>query len=369
MAAIGEMPFGSYYGRVDATPLFVLLAGAYYDRTGDQSFAHAIWNNIDTALRWIDSFGDRDADGFVEYERSSTSGLINQGWKDSDDAVSHDDGRLAQGPIALCEVQAYVYAARLAGSLIASAIGRMDRAKSLQSQAETLRQRFDAAFWCDDLGTYALALDGEKRPCRVRASNAGLCLFGGIASQDRASLVVRDLASRELLCGWGLRTLAASEKRYNPMGYHNGAVRPHDNSLIAYGAAKYGLKDITLAVTAGLFAAAGYFELNRMPELFCGFDREPGEGPVPYPAACASQAWAAGCVFLLLQACLGLRVTGVERQVWLQQPRLPSFLTEIRISNLEVAGANVDLYLVRHGDDVGVNVVRRDGDVSVVVAK
>ncbi len=190
-------------------------------------------------------------------------------------------------PIALCEVQAYVYAARRAGAVLAAALGMPDRASSLKSQAEGLRQRFEAAFWCDDLGTYALALDGEKRPCRVRASNAGLCLFGGIASPDRASRVARDLASSKLFSGWGVRTLATTEARYNPMGYHNGAVWPHDNALIAYGAARYGLKEFSVAVLAGLFAAATYFELNRMPELFCGFDRGPGEGPVPYPVACA----------------------------------------------------------------------------------
>jgi glycogen debranching enzyme len=203
MATLGEMPFGRYYGSVDATPLFALLAGAYYERTADRSFAASIWPNVDAALTWIDEFGDRDGDGFVEYERRSADGLIHQGWKDSDDAVSHADGRLALGPIALCEVQSYVYAARRAGALLAEALGIPDRARALEEQAEELRQRFEAAFWCDDLGTYALALDGEKRPCRVRASNAGLCLFSGIASPDRARSVVRDLASSDLFCGLG----------------------------------------------------------------------------------------------------------------------------------------------------------------------
>ena len=369
MAALGEMPFGRYYGSVDATPLFVFLAGAYYERTGDQSFARLIWPNVEAALAWIDEFGDRDGDGFVEYERRAANGLIHQGWKDSDDAVSHADGTAAQGSIALCEVQSYVYAARRAGAVLATALGMGRRASALESQAEGLRLRFEKAFWCEDLGTYALALDGEKRPCRIKTSNAGLCLFGGIASSDRAARVTRGLASSELFCGWGIRTLSATEVRFNPMGYHNGAVWPHDNALIAYGAARYGLKDFTAAVLAGQFAAARYFDLNRMPELFCGFDREPGEGPVPYPVACAPQAWAAGSVFLLLEGCLGLSVRGVDRQIWLHQPRLPSFVPELWITNLEVAGASVDLHLVRHGDDVGVNVLRRLGDVSVVVAK
>jgi glycogen debranching enzyme len=369
MAATGEMPFGRYYGSVDATPLFVLLAGAYYERTADRLFAASIWPNVEAALAWIDDFGDRDGDGFVEYERRAADGLIHQGWKDSDDAVSHADGSLASGPIALCEVQAYVYAARRAGAVMAAALGLTDRASRLEERAEALRQRFEAAFWCDDLGTYALALDGEKRPCRVRTSNAGQCLFGGITSPERAARVARGLLSFECFSGWGIRTLAATEARYNPMGYHNGAVWPHDNALITYGASRYGRKDLAVAVLGGLFAAGTYLDLNRMPELFCGFDRGPGEGPVPYPVACAPQAWAAGSVYLLLQGCLGLGVSGVERQVWFHEPRLPSFVTELRITNLVVAGCSVDLHLVRHGDDVGVTVLRRSSDLSVVVAR
>ncbi len=369
MATLGEMPFGRYYGSVDATPLFVLLAGAYYERTADRLFAAAIWPNVEAALAWIDRYGDRDGDGFVEYQRRAANGLIHQGWKDSDDAVSHDDGTPALGPIALCEVQAYVYAARRAGAVLATALGMPARAAELERRAEELREQFEEAFWCEDLGTYALALDGDRRPCRVLASNAGQCLFGGIASPDRAARVALGLMSGECFSGWGIRTLAASEPLYNPMAYHNGAVWPHDNALIAYGASRYGLGDLALRVLSGIFAAGTYFDLNRMPELFCGFAREPGEGPVPYPVACAPQAWAAGSVFLLLQACLGLCVGGVERQVWFHRPRLPSFVPELRITNLQVAGATVDLLLVRHVDDVGVNVIRRDGDLSVVVAK
>ncbi|APW58956.1 amylo-alpha-1,6-glucosidase [Paludisphaera borealis] len=369
MATLGEMPFGRYYGSVDATPLFVLLAGAYYERTADRAFAAAIQPNVEAALSWIDRYGDRDGDGFVEYERRTADGLIHQGWKDSDDAVSHADGTPAIGPIALCEVQAYVYAALRAGAVLARALGTPDRAAELDIRADRLRERFEAAFWCDDLGTYALALDGDKRPCRIRSSNAGHCLFGGIASPEQAARLARGLTSPDSFSGWGVRTLAVTEARYNPMSYHNGTVWPHDNSLIAYGAARYGLQEIAVQVMEGIFAAGTYFDLNRMPELFCGFDRIQGEGPIPYPVACAPQAWAAGSVFLLLQACLGLGVSGVERQVWFHRPQLPSFLPEVRITDLSVAGSTVDLLLVRHGDDVGVNVLRRTGDVSVVVAK
>ncbi len=369
MAVLGEMPFGRYYGSVDATPLFVLLAGAYYQRTADLGFASALWPNVEAALGWLDRDGDRDGDGFVEYERRTAVGLAHQGWKDSDDALAHADGTPANGPIALCEVQAYVYAARLAAAVLARALGLPGRAEGLEAQAARLRERFEEAFWCEELGTYALALDGDKRPCRVRTSNAGHCLFGGIVSPDRAARVARSMMSPDLFSGWGIRTLASTEARYNPMAYHNGSVWPHDNSLIAYGAARYGMPELADRVLDGMFSAGAHFELNRMPELFCGFDREPGVGPIPYPVACAPQAWAAGSVSLLLQGCLGLEVSGVDRRVCFHRPQLPSSLPELRITNLSVAGATVDLLLVRHMGDVGVNVLHRVGEVSVLVEK
>jgi glycogen debranching enzyme len=369
MAVLREMPFGRYYGSVDATPLFVLLAGAYYERTADGSFANSIWPHVDAALRWIDNFGDRDGDGFVEYERRSAGGLIHQGWKDSDDAVFHASGSPVSGPIAVCEVQGYVYAAKRAAAVIAVAMGQHDRAAELDRQADGLRKKFESAFWLDDLGTYALALDGDKRPCRVRSSNAGQCLFAGIATSGRARRIARGLMAPDTFSGWGVRTLAATERRYNPMAYHNGSVWPHDNALIAQGFARYGMTGLAAHLLTGLFEAGTYFDLNRLPELFCGFDRDPGEGPTPYPVACAPQAWAAGSVFMLLQACLGLNVNGRDRQVWFVQPTLPAFLKEVRIVNLAVGEATVDLLLVRHGDDVGVNVLGRIGNLEVTVTK
>jgi glycogen debranching enzyme len=369
MAALREMPFGRYYGSVDATPLFVLLAGACYERTADRLFAAEIWPHVEAALAWIDHHGDFDGDGFVEYQRRSEDGLIHQGWKDSDDAVVHADGSAASGPIALCEVQSYVYAARLAGAVLAIALEMPDRAAWLENQAAALRDRFEARFWCEDIGTYAMALDGDKRPCRVRSSNAGHCLLGGIASPERASRVARGLMSPDSFSGWGIRTLAATEVAFNPMSYHNGTVWPHDNSLIAQGFSRYGLQGLAVRILSSLFAAGTYFDLNRMPELFCGFPREPGESPVPYPVACAPQSWAAGSVFLLMQACMGLRVSAVERQVCFHRPELPTSALELRITNLAVAGASVDLLLRRHDDDVAVNVLRRVGDVDVVVTR
>jgi len=369
MAALKEMPFGKYYGSVDATPLFVVLAGAYYERTGDRAFVESLWPHVEGALRWIDAFGDRDGDGFVEYHRQSCDGLLHQGWKDSDDAVFHADGTLARGPIALCEVQGYVYAAWRAGATLAALLGRSEHAAELARRADLLRERFEQAFWCEELSTYALALDGQKRPCRVRTSNAGQCLFTGIASPDHAWRVARTLLSPESFSGWGIRTVASSEPHYNPMSYHNGCVWPHDNALIALGLARYGLGEMGLAIWTGMFEAGLHFDLHRMPELFCGFIQSAGEGPVPYPVACSPQAWSAASVFLFFQACLGLEINGPAAQVHFTRPLLPASLSELRIHNLEVAGAFVDLLLVRHEQDVGVNVLRREGNVQIIVVK
>ena len=369
MAALKEMPFGSYYGSVDATALFVLLAGAYHERAGDRVFTESLWPNVEAALHWIDRYGDRDGDGFVEYHRQAADGLVHQGWKDSDDAVFHADGSPAHGPIALCEVQGYVYAARRAGAALATLLGRAQRASQLTRQAEELRERFEQAFWCENLSTYALALDGDKRPCRARTSNAGHCLFTGIASPEHARRVARTLLGPDSFSGWGVRTVAAGESRYNPMSYHNGSVWPHDNALIAQGLARYGLAEQALQIWTGQFEAALHFDLHRMPELFCGFPQDPGEGPVPYPVACAPQAWSAASVFLLLQACLGLEINAPEARVCFTRPQLPASLGELRIHNLEVAGASVDLLLVRHEYDVGVNVLRRDGNVQIFVVQ
>ncbi|HWA99260.1 MAG TPA: amylo-alpha-1,6-glucosidase [Pirellulales bacterium] len=369
MAALKEMPFGRYYGSVDATPLFVLLAGQYYERTADWAFIEQLWPHVEAALGWIDHYGDRDGDGFVEYQRQSGDGLVHQGWKDSDDAIYHADGSLATGPIALCEVQGYVFAARLAGATLAGALGLTHRATELTRQAEAIAKQFEQAFWSERLSTYALALDGEKRPCLVRSSNAGHCLFTGIASAEHAERVVRTLLGPDSLSGWGVRTIAAGEPRFNPMGYHNGSVWPHDNAMIAQGFARYGLAAEATRLFAGLFGASLYFDLHRMPELFCGFAKEAGEGPVLYPVACTPQAWAAASVFLLLQACLGLTVSGLDRHIYLDRPSLPGSLDELRVHNLDVNGSTVDLLLVRHKHDVGVSVLRRDGDIRVTATK
>ena len=366
MAATGEIPFGRYYGSADATPLFVVLAGAYYNRTGDRALTETIWPHVERALSWIDGPGDPDRDGFVEYDRRSARGLVQQGWKDSQDSVFHEDGQLAEGPIAVCEVQALVYAAKSAAALLAGALGKERQAKQLLSAAERVRSRFEERFWCEDLSTYALALDGAKRPCRVRASNAGQCLFSGIAGRERARRVAATLTSEGAFSGWGIRTIAATEPRYNPMSYHNGSIWPHDNALIAAGLARYGLKEEVMKVLTGLFDASIFFDLHRLPELFCGFPRRPGEAPTPYPVSCAPQSWAAGAVLLLLQACLSLEVHGPQREVVFTHPILPEFLREVLIKGLRVGEASLDLQLIRHREDVGINVLRREGPVRVV---
>ena len=369
MAELGEVPFRRYYGSVDSTPLFVALAGAWLDRTGEAETLRPLWPNIEAALRWLDLHGDRDGDGFVEYGRMTEAGLANQGWKDSWDSVSHEDGTLAKGPIALCEVQSYAYAAFLAGARIARALGlSAGRAAALERRAEALRERFEEAFWCEDLGTYALALDGAKRPCRARSSNAGHVLLGGIASPERAAAVAKPLLGGSFHSGWGIRTLAATEARYNPMSYHNGSVWPHDNALIGLGLARYGLCAEAARVLDGLAAAAGRLDLRRLPELFCGFPRRGGQGPTAYPVACAPQAWAAAAPIGLLGACLGLGFDPAERIVRLERPVLPAGLDRVTLRGLALGGARIDVNLRRAaGDSVAMSVSGRSGDVAAVL--
>jgi glycogen debranching enzyme len=367
MAALGEIPFGRYYGTVDATPLFVMLVAAYHRRTGERAFTETLWENVERALEWIATYGDPDGDGFVEYDGRAVNGLSNHGWKDSHDSVFHADGSDAEPPIALCEVQGYAYAAERAGAEVARVLGRSERAAELDARAEARRRRFEDAFWIDSLSTYALALDGRKVACGVRASNAGHALFAGIASPERAALVARTLLAADFFSGWGIRTLATTEARYNPMSYHNGSVWPHDNALIAAGFARYGLKDAAMRVFTGLFEASLFVELHRLPELFCGFVRRPGEGPTLYPVACSPQAWAVGSLFMLLEASLGLSIDAPGRRITLSRPMLPDFLSELVLEDLHVGDARLSVMLRGHGEDVAASVVRRSGPIELLV--
>jgi glycogen debranching enzyme len=366
MAALGEIPFGRYYGSVDATPLFIVLAGSYYDRTGDREFVQRLWPHVELALQWIDRFGDMDGDGFVEYAQHSSKGLVQQGWKDSNDSVFHADGTLAEAPIALCEVQGYVYAAKLAAARLSCTLGDKERCTALEAQAETLRARFEEAFWCEDLSTYALALDGNKETCRVRTSNAGHCLYTGIASPERAGMVGRTLLGPDSFSGWGVRTVAAGEARYNPLSYHNGSVWPHDNSLIGSGLAKYEQKDMAGRILLGLLDASRWADLRRLPELFCGLERRRGEGPTLYPVACSPQTWASGAVFLLVQACLGASIQGAHNRIGFDRPYLPEGIPQLWIRGLRSADASVDLLFERKKDHVRIEVTDRQGEIDVV---
>ncbi|MDC0666980.1 amylo-alpha-1,6-glucosidase [Nannocystis radixulma] len=369
MAALGEIPFRRYYGSVDSTPLFVVLAAAYHEHTGDGATIAELWPQIERALMWIERYGDLDGDGFVEYGRKSEHGLVHQGWKDSHDAIFHADGSSAEGPIALCEVQGYVYAACQGGARLAELLGDEGRARILRARAERLRARFDEAFWCEELEGYALALDGAKRPCRVRTSNAGQCLFSGIALPERARRLADHLLADDMFSGWGIRTVSTRERRYNPMSYHNGSIWPHDNGLIALGLSRYNLKDHVLRVMQGLFEATQHSELSRLPELFCGFTRRPGAGPTNYPVACSPQAWAATTPLLLLQAALGMTVEGTEGRVRFLRSALPPALERISIRNLRVGAGNIDLALHRHPEDVGIHIIGRRGPVEIVGIK
>jgi len=369
MAAIGEVPFGKYYGSVDSTPLFIILAGEYYARTGDLGLIQTIWPNVERALEWIDHYGDADGDGFVEYQTKAEDGLRNQGWKDSHDAIFHADGALAASPIALCEVQGYVYDAKRHAADLARALARPDQAGILLKQCQELQNRFNQVFWQDDLGTYALALDGNKQPCAVRASNAGHCLFSGIADQERAGRICRMLMDRSMYCGWGVQTVACSEPRFNPMSYHNGSIWPHDNAMIAAGLVRYGFQKEALRVFNGWFDASIFLDLHRLPELCCGFRRRVGKGPTLYPVACSPQAWAAGSVFMMLAACLGLSIHGLRREVRIHRPLLPRGVNELRIRDLRLDHASIDLLFHKEKHDIGVLVLRKDGPLDIIVSK
>ncbi len=366
MAALGEVPFGRYYGSVDATPLFVMLAGAYFERTADRPFLERLWPHILRALKWIDDCGDVDGDGFVEYSRHSSKGLVQQGWKDSHDSVFHANGEIAEPPIALCEVQGYIYAAKLAASRLTRIRGNIDHCCELEVQAEELRTQFEEKFWCNDIGMYALALDGQKNPCRVRASNAGHCLYTGIVSPERARRVAETLLSDDFFTGWGIRTIAATESRYNPLSYHNGSIWPHDNSIIANGMARYGFKQRAGQVLLALLDLSGEVELHRLPELFCGLRRRPTEGPTLYPVACSPQAWSAATPFFILEGCLGISVQADRRRILFERPFLPEGISQLSIRNLRCGKDAVDLLLERRGDSVLVHCENKGEDVEIV---
>jgi glycogen debranching enzyme len=367
LASTGEVPHAPYFGSVDATPLWLMLLDEYERWTADDQLVDQLWPNALAALSWIDRYGDIDGDGFVEYERHSRRGLVNQGWKDSVDSIRFRDGTIADGPIALVEVQAYVYAARRGLARLAQARGENELADRQHMAAEELRRRFESAFWMAEEGTYALALDGRKRAVDAIASNAGHALWTGIASVDHAASVGRVLTGRGMWSGWGIRTLSDEMVGFNPIGYHLGSVWPHDNGIAAAGFARYGLFEEARQVAAGMLEATVHFREARLPELFCGFDRESSPLPVPYPVACSPQAWAAGSLFHIVSATLGMRPDAREHRLELLRPALPEWLPDLRLRNLRVGDGFVDLAFTAEAESISVEVLRRTGDLDVVV--
>lgn len=365
MARLGEVPFRKYYGTSDATPLFVILAGRYLEATGDLELIRGLWLHIDAALRWISDFGDCDGDGFIEY-RSSPDALMHQGWRDSPDAVFHADGAPVRGLVALCEVQAYAYKALCHGAVISRLLGDTKRSSELNSAAAALRKRFHDAFWSPEIGTYALALDERKRRCLVSSSNAGHTL-GGIAQEAYTARIASELLSPAMFNGWGVRTVSADAVRYNPASYHNGSVWPHDNALLADAFRRCRMNQHAALLLHSFAEASAVLELHRLPELMCGFPRDPDLGPTPYPSACAPQAWAAGAVFLMLASSLGLRLDAFGHRVIFEQPALPEDLDEVEIHDLAVGDGTVDLVIYRRAEKVAVAVARNEGRLQVQI--
>ncbi len=366
MTARNELPFGQYYGGVDTTPLFVILAGAYADRTGDLDFIEVLWPSLQAAMSWMDGPGDSNDDGLLDYSRGENTGLANQAWKDSEDSIFHADGSFPVGPVAVLEVQGYSFAARTAMASLARHRGVLDDAQHWEASAETLRAAVEARFWMPDCRFYGVAIDGKGELCRVRTSNVGHLLYSGLPAPERAACVADQLMTAAFNSGWGIRTLAESQARYNPMSYHNGSVWPHDTALAAAGLARYGRRDATVQLLNQTFETAVHFGM-RLPELFCGFARLPGEAPITYPVACLPQAWAAGSVFMMLQACLGIRIDGWSGEIHVHNPTLPEGIDHLHIKELKVGGSVVDLAFHRVGSGVVVFPERQDPPRSVPI--
>ncbi|HEY3209154.1 MAG TPA: amylo-alpha-1,6-glucosidase [Actinomycetota bacterium] len=367
LAGAGAIPHNPYYGSVDATPLFVFLYAQCFRWTGDVEFARELLPNVRAALEWIDDYGDQDGDGFVEYRTQSPRGVPNQGWKDSFDSVVHADGRLAPAPIALVEVQGYVYMAKQRVADVFDALGDYRSAVRLREEAAELKLRFNDAFWMEDEQFFAMALDAEKRQVRTVVSNPGHCLYADIVAPDKAAQVARRLLQPDMFSGWGIRTMSKGALAYNPMSYHNGSVWPHDNAFIAAGLKRYGNVKATNRVATAMFDASIHADYMRLPELFCGFTRRTPNQPVGYPVACSPQAWAAGAPLLMLQAILGVSAKAHENMLTVNQPHLPVWLNVVELRNLRVGSSTISLVFRREGEITGFSLLDRKGDVRVLM--
>ena len=366
MSRTGELPFAPYYGSIDATPLWLILLGETHDWTGDDGLVDRLWPNALAALEWIDRWGDRDGDGFVEYERRAETGLRNQGWKDSSDSIRWLDGTLATTPIDLAEVQGYVFDAKRRIARLARRRGEAGLADRLENEASLLQERFAEHFRLPD-GSLAMALDGAKRAVDSVGSNAGHALWSGIVQTGHAPAVAAALGSSAMVSGWGLRTFAAGQPGYNPIGYHTGTVWPHDTAIAAAGLRRYGFDDAADTLSSGMLAAAQHVPAFRLPELFCGFDRASTGAPIAYPVACSPQAWAAGATLMLIRTMLGLQADAPNRRLTLDRPILPAGLTKVVIRGLRVGDASCDLLLHRWRGLTSAEVLRKDAQLEVVV--
>jgi glycogen debranching enzyme len=367
LASAGLIPHTPYYGTVDATPLFVMLAAAYYRWTNDVDTMAALRPALDRALAWIDVHGDRDGDGFVEYQRRSPGGLVNQGWKDSGDCIVHADGSLADGPIALVEVQGYVYMAKSRIADVYDALGARDVAGELRAQAHRLRDAFNDVFWDPQEGTFAIALDGHKQRVRSVTSNPGHCLYCGIVDDDKAAAVAERLMAPDMYSGWGVRTLSSDNPAYNPMSYHNGSVWPHDNAIVAAGLKRYGHTAASTKIAETLFEVAAGAADYRLPELFCGFGRQLHNLPVGYPVACSPQAWASAAPFMLLQALLGISARAEHGLLTVHEPHLPGALRRVDVDGLRVGDSEMALTFHREFGTTTFSLRRQTGDARVVL--
>jgi glycogen debranching enzyme len=367
LARTRHIPHTPYYGTVDATPLFLMVAGGYYRWTLDLDTMVRLRPALDAALAWIDEWGDRDGDGFVEYQRRAPAGLVNHGWKDSHDSIVHADGAIAEGPIALVEVQGYVYDAKQRIAEVYEALGDSPRADQLRAEASELRAAFNEAFWDPDEGFFVLALDGRKAQVRSVTSNPAHCLYCGIVDDDKAALVAERLMAADMFSGWGIRTLSGSSPAYNPMSYHNGSIWPHDNAIAAAGLKRYGFDAATDRIAGGLFDVASGARDFRLPELFCGFQRDGSRAIVAYPVACIPQAWAATSPFMLLQAMLGISAHAPTNRLTVDRPRLPDWLGAVDIRGLRVGGSKVSLAFRQTGPSTGFSLLEQQGTVRVMM--
>lgn len=368
LAGTGEVPMSPYYGSIDATPLYGVLAGLYYRRTGDLELIRELWDPIKSALDWIGDYGDKDGDGLVEYRSSTETGLMNQGWKDHKSDMFHADGSPAPAPITLCEVQGYAYFAYRMGAQLAEALGDVTLAQSYDRAASQLKGAFNETFWSDELGTCAMALDADKRPLLVKSSNPGHLLFTGILPSERAKQVADTLMAPDMFSGWGIRTLGKNERNYTPdeykRGYHNGAVWPHDTAMAAFGMRGYGMSHYATTLLTAMFDAAKTCPNMRLPEVFCGYDREEGVPPKPYPVACSPQAWASGAESMLVKAALGLQIDAVEKKVTVDHPVLPDWLDDLKVHKLKVADGGLSIEFTRTDSGTRVNVTDLEGGVE-----